>query len=142
MFQLHTSNGQMAVGVYPPPLATKVRDWCVEAMAAYRQAEAADRSSLGRELAARVLALTGQLVEPGAIQVDRQSQTASVAVGTAWFRLRRGELCLVRTCVYCGVDRLESAAIQDQVDLGHALSIWEPRCEECGVEDEDWTYSF
>ena len=142
MFQVHNSNVQMVVALYPTLPTTKARDWCRKAVAAYRKAEPAHRSSLGRELAARVLALTGQPVEPGVIRLDRQSQTAFVVVGTVRFQLRRRELRLVRSCVYCGVRSLESAAIDDLVDLGHALSVWEPRCEDCGVEDEDWTYSF
>jgi hypothetical protein len=142
MVQVHSTDVPSSTRSYPPSTTTPVRDWRAEAVAAYRQAETADGAGLRRELVARVLDLTGQAVDPGLIQLERTSQTATVAVGAALFQLQCTTLRLVRCCVSCGVRRFESAAIRDRVDLGHALTVWEPRCAGCGVEDEDWTYSF
>ncbi len=144
MLKVHSSDMQLSMRSNPTTTTAtvKVRGWREEAVAAYRRSEPTGSSSLHQELTTRVLELTGQLVEPGAIQLDRMTQTASVAMGDVWFRLRGRELCLVRPCVHCGAGRFESAAIHNLVDLGHALAVWEPCCERWCVEDEDWTYSF
>ncbi len=142
MFQVHSSDLQPAMRSNPTVTTTMVRDWREAAVAAYHRSEPTDSSSVRQELITRILELTGQRVEPGAIQLDRTTQTATVAVGDLWFQLRGRELCLVRPCVHCGAGRFESAAIHDLVDLGHALAVWEPCCEGWCVDDEDWTYSF
>ena len=142
MFQRYSSAVQLPVRSDPTPTSTHARDWREEAIPAYRRSEPTGSSSLHHELTTRVLELTGQLVAPGAIQLDRTTQTATVPVGDLWFQLRGRELCLVRPCVHCGAGRFESAAIHDLVDLGHALAVWEPCCEGWCVDDEDWTYSF
>jgi hypothetical protein len=97
---------------------------------------------LRRDLTDRVLELTGHVVESRSISIDRGSRVATAVVGGVVFRLRCRELSLVRLCIYCGVRHFASAAIHDRVDLGHALAVWEPRCTECGADDEDWTHSF
>ena len=142
MFQVHSGDTQWSLRPNPTATTRKVRDWRAEAAAAYHRSEPTDSSSLRQELTTRVLELTGQLVEPGAIRLDRTTRTATVAVGDMWFRLRGRELCLVRPCVHCGARRFASAAIHDLVDLGHALAGWEPCCEGWCVDDEDWTHSF
>ncbi len=75
-------------------------------------------------------------------EIDGEARVATAVVGGAVFRLRRGDLFLVRPCVYCGVRSFESSPVHDLVDLGRALSVWEPRCVGCEAEDEDWTHSF
>ncbi len=142
MFQGHSSEMQPSMRSNPTVTTTMVRDWREAAVAAYHRSELTDSSSVRQELITRILELTGQRVEPGAIQLERTTQTATIAVGDLWFRLRGSELCLVRPCVHCGAGRFESAAIHDLVDLGHALAVWEPCCEGWCVDDEDWTYSF
>ena len=142
MVQVQSSDMQPSMHSNPTAMTTKVRDWREEAVAAYRRSEPTASSSLRHELTTRVLELTGQLVEPGAIQLDRTTQTATVAVGDMRFQLRGREVCLVRPCVHCGAGHFESAAIHDLVDLGHALAVWEPCCEGWCVDDEDWSYSF
>ncbi len=142
MLQVQSSDMQPSLRSNPTVTTTKVGDWHEEAMVAYCRSEPTDSSSLRQDLTTRVLQLTGQLVESGAIQLDRTTQTATVAVGDMWFQLRGRELRLVRPCVHCGARRFESAAIHDLVDLGRALAVWAPCCEGWCVDDEDWTYSF
>ncbi len=130
------------MGSSSAPAGAKVLDWREEAVGAYRQSKPQAIDRLRRELADRVLELTGQAVESRAIYVDPGARRAIAVVEGVVFRLRCRELFLVRPCVYCGVRHFESAAIHDLVDLGYALSVWEPCCEGCGLEDEDWTHSF
>ncbi len=141
MFQVPSREMQPSMRSTPTATTMKVRDWREEAVTAYRRSEGTASSAV-HELTTRVRELTGQLVEPGAIQLDRTTQTATVAVGDLWFQLRGRELCLVRPCVHCGAGRFASAAIHDLVELGHALAVWEPCCEGWCIDDEDWTYSF
>ena len=141
MFQVQSSDLQPSMRSNPTVTTMKVRDWREEAVAAYRRSEPTGSSSLCQELTTRILELTGQRVEPGAVELDRTTLTAIAAVGDMWFQLRGRELCLVRPCVHCDTRRFERA-IHDLVDLGHALAVWEPCCEGWCVDDEDWTYSF
>ncbi len=142
MFQVHSSVMQLAMCSNPTGTTTKVPDWRQAAVTAYCRSEPTDSFSLCQELTTRILDLTGQLIESGAIHLDRTTQTATGAVGDMWFQLQGRELRVVRPCVHCGAGRFESAAIHDLVDLGRALVVWEPCCEGWCVDDEDWTYSF
>lgn len=116
--------------------------WQAAAVAAYQRSTRTDPMALADALAARVLALTGQHVERSRIHVGVDDQLAGVAVDSAWFRICRGMLCLVRPCVYCGVRRFTSPPIDDLGDLGYAVAIWEPRCADCMVNDEDGNHSW
>ncbi len=136
MLQLH-SNDRRSKTLYSRTASAKLRDWREEAIAAYSRAEREDIDGLRQELASRILELTGCAVKPGSVYVDRGTRTATASAAGGLFRLRGGELLLVRPCVYCGVRRFESSQVRDLADLGHALSVWEPRCEGCGLEDED-----
>ncbi len=51
------------------------------------------------------------------------------------FRLRRGELVLLRPCAECGLGHYENPAIGALADLGYALSAWQPACPNCAPED-------
>ncbi|HZG69839.1 MAG TPA: hypothetical protein VEZ12_24115, partial [Herpetosiphonaceae bacterium] len=117
MFQVHSSDMQPSIRSNPTGTTTKVGDWREQAVAAYCRSEPTASSLLFQELTTRVLELTGQRVDLGAIQLDRTTQTATVAVGDMQFQLRGRELCLVRPCVHCGARRFVSAAIHDLVDL-------------------------
>ena len=126
----------------PWPAAVRSLSWQAAAVMAYRQAECTDIDRRRRELTSRILELTGQSVEVGAIYVDAGTRTATVALGDVVFQLRHSELFLVRPCVQCGGGRFTSATIDCAVDLGHALAVWEPRCAGCAWDDEDWSHSF
>ncbi len=131
-----------SMGSCSVPVAVKVLDWREEAVGACREAELQDTDRLGQDIAHRLLGLTGQTVGSRSTYIDREARMATAVVGGVVFRLRRGELFLVRPCVYYGVRSFESSPVHDVVDLGRALSVWEPRCTGCEPEDEDWTHSF
>jgi hypothetical protein len=58
-----------------------------------------------------------------------------VALDGIVFRLRQGELVLLRPCPECGLGHHESPAIGTLADLGYALSAWQPACQNCAPED-------
>ena len=112
-------------------------DWRETAIAAYQAAERDDVVTLRAALTSRVLAFTGYLVPPTSIFVDRETRTATVALDGVVFRLRRGDLMLVRACASCATGELESTPLVTLPDLGHALANWEPRCGNCPEGDAD-----
>ena len=53
------------------------------------------------------------------------------------FVQRRDNLVLVRPCDYCRLGEFESMPLEQLSDLGHALAVWEPRCDRCPEGDAD-----
>ncbi len=117
-------------------------DWETQAITAYTQAAHQATDQLCQELTAQLLQLTGHTIDPHSIYRAPDSNLATVRLGTALFRLHNHTLHLVRPCLDCGVGALESPAIRCCSDLGYALAYWEPRCERCGEDGEDWTWSW
>jgi hypothetical protein len=111
-------------------------DWRAGSVAAYQQAHSQKIASLGAELALRVHSLTGRSLAPQSIFVDREAEMASAVVDGTVFRLRSGQLVLVRRYAECGDQQFESAPLVRQADLGYALSAWQPQCAERQAEDE------
>jgi hypothetical protein len=79
--------------------------------------------------------LTGRRLAPAAIYVDPDTAAATAAVDGMVFRLQRQDLVLMRPCVYCGQGLYASPPINNLLDLGYALDVWEPRCPDCQPED-------
>ncbi len=117
-------------------------DWEARAIAACTQAERQRTEQLCQQLTAQILELTGQTINPDAIYTDTAATVATLVLGTVTFRLRSHGLHLVRPCLCCGIGHFESAIIRNCSDLGYALSRWDPRCEQCREDDEDWTCSW
>jgi hypothetical protein len=109
--------------------------WHSRAVEAYRQAESEEIAALQAQMVARVAALIRRDIEAESVYVDRAERTATVAVDGVVFRLRRGELALLRPCAECGIGRYESPAVRTLADLGYALSAWQPTCPSCQPED-------
>jgi hypothetical protein len=87
------------------------------------------------DLIARIAALTGHTLAPESVYVDRAARMATVTLDGIVFRLRRGELVLLRACPECGLGHYESPAIGTLADLGYTLSTWQPECRNCAPED-------
>lgn len=121
---------QPSITLLPPP-----SDWRAQAVAAYERGREDRDEALRRALARRVRALTGQVVPPERIWVDRVAQTAGVALDGALFRLERGQLVLVRPCALCGIGQIASPPLDTPADLGYALSEWQPRHPACAPDD-------
>lgn len=119
-------------------------DWQADAVEAYRRAEHDDATALRSGLIRRVAVLTGRIVSPDEIFLDRAGRQATVAVDGVVFRLERGELVVVRQCTSCGMGAIASPPIDSRADLGYALAAWEPRCDQDALDDEeeDRTYSW
>jgi pimeloyl-ACP methyl ester carboxylesterase len=109
-------------------------DWRTRALAAYQWTRGQALDRMRGEVAAQIHRLTGQAVEPEAISVDRDAHIAWVTIDGVCFQAHGRRLVVVRPCVRCRARHLESAAIADEADLGHALWVWEPRCQNCAVE--------
>jgi hypothetical protein len=118
-----------------PRVISRPQTWHSRAVQAYRQAEREEVAALQAEMVSRIAALIRRDIEAGAVYVERAEQTATIAVDGVVFRLRRGELVLLRPCAECGVGRYESPAIRTLADLGYALSAWQPACQSCQPED-------
>jgi hypothetical protein len=127
----HGLAGRLATDYLP---AAPARDWQVEAVAAYDDAEAQERP-LASALAARIYTLSGRVVAPEAIFVDAAAGRAAVVVDGVTFRMRNGQVVILRPCHECGLGHLESAPLATRADLGYALSGWEPRHAGCEAED-------
>ncbi len=119
--------------------ASQIRstNWRMAAIAAYHATERDEVVTLRATLASRVLAFTGYLVPPTSIVVDHETRAATVALDGVVFRLRRGDLMLVRPCASCATGELESTPLLTLADLGQALASWEPRCAHCPEGDAD-----
>lgn len=122
--------------------APQAPDWRIAAIAAYREIERDQIAAMRHNLAARVQALTGFLIAPDSIHVDRDTHTATATLDHVRFRLHHGNLILLRPCTLCGLGEFESMPIEELADLGHALAVWEPSCAHCPVGDVDDATSY
>lgn len=91
--------------------------------------------NMRRQLAKRVFALTGRVLQERAIVENVAAQRVSALVDGVLFRLRGNELVIVRPCAYCGTGHFESAAIASRADLGYKLVTWKPFHDECAPSD-------
>ncbi len=117
------------------------RAWAASATAAYKRLAQEKTSVLQAQLASLLLSLTGHEVMAGSKWADGVGRMAMAKLDGHTFCLRGGELTLLRKCTYCGVRSFDSSSIHTVEDLGRALA-WEPCCEGCELEDEDWSYSW
>jgi hypothetical protein len=112
-------------------------DWQDAARSAFRETERDAVAAMRASLASRVLALTGSRLSAALIYVDSDAREATAALDNVIFRLRNGNLMLVRPCSVCGQGQFESMPLEELSDLGHALDVWEPTCAHCPLGDED-----
>jgi hypothetical protein len=92
-------------------------------------------AELRADMAARLLALTGQVVSPETIFVEPHTRTAVTVIDGLVFRLVQDELTLMRSCAHCGTGQFVSPAIAGNFDLGYALTDWEPLHADCAPDD-------
>lgn len=119
---------------YGPEAAVEARDWQADMIAAYQ--ETLDQARpLAMALAARVYALAGRVVDPESVFVDQEAGRAVAVVDGVIFRMRNGQVTILRPCAECGIGQIESPSITTRADLGFALSGWEPRHAGCEPED-------
>jgi hypothetical protein len=119
-----------ALGVVQAP------SWQKKAVEEYEGSFSNGRGDLRVDLAARLLALTGQPISSQDSYADPDGRLAVADVDGEMFRLwRRGRedrfMTLVRPCTYCGTGRFESPEIASVEDLGYALSAWRPFHVDC-----------
>jgi hypothetical protein len=110
--------------------------WQAAAVGEYEQSLPVRHADLRTQLAARILALTGQQISSEEIYSDGCLAVAGVDGVT--FRLHHDSLMQVRPCTYCGTGQFEGPKISSLSDLGYALSAWRPLhedCEEYSAED-------
>lgn len=124
----------MAATYAEPEPSAAVYDWQASVVAAYREAQEQERP-LAVALATRIYTLAGRAIAPESMFVDREAGLAVAAVDGMVFRMRRGQVTILRACQECGVGRVESQPLFTRADLGYALSAWEPRCAGCEEED-------
>ncbi len=117
------------------PAAASFLRWHAAAMTTERHAAGMPMDHLRRDLASRILELTGHAVTHGTIAIDAGTRKATVALGELVFQLRGTALVLLRHCVQCGGGRLASPAIEDGGTLEYARGGWEPRCAGCSMAD-------
>ncbi len=126
--RVHRSRPQRTSG-------TRDTAWQARAAAAYRQARPAMSAEMRADMAARLLALTGQAIAPEMIFVEPHTGTAVTVVDGVVFRLAQGALLMVRPCAHCGTGQFVSPAIAGNADLGYALTEWEPLHPCCAPDD-------
>jgi hypothetical protein len=119
---------------YLPAAPAEGRGWQADAVASYQAALDQERP-LATTLAARIYTLSGRVVSPEAVFVDHEAGRAAVVVDGVTFRMRAGQVVILRSCVECGLGHIESAPLATRADLGYALSAWEPRHPGCEEED-------
>ncbi len=115
--------------------------WAAQATAAYKRRNKQGASGLQAQLASRLTSLTGGKVAAGSVWADDAGEMAMAKLDGHTFRLRGEELTLLRSCKYCGIPSFDSPSIRTVEDLGRALA-WEPYCQACEPDDEDWSYSW
>lgn len=132
---------QRARGAMGQPIARRrtgapaTYDWRASAVAAYQQIRGSASFRLQEGLATRLQVLTGRAIAPETIFVDPDADLSVAVVDGVIFRMRQGQVRLLRPCAECGVRQVESHALVSRADLGYALSDWEPRCPDCQPED-------
>ncbi len=115
--------------------------WQVAAVEEYEESLQPLDSRLRRDMASRVLALTGHSVAPASIYVDAQARLAVTSVDGIVFKLLKDNLVVLRSCVHCNCCQFASMPITNRAELGYMLTEWEPRCATCQPEDSDyWIY--
>lgn len=116
--------------------------WQIEALEAYEKSLQPLEVHLRSNMAARVLALTGRRIAPGAIYADAMNQVAVATVDCIVFKLLKENLVILRPCVRCGCCQFASMPVTNRAELGYVLSEWEPRCASCQEEDSTcWIYT-
>src|SRR5690349_6241004 len=90
---------------YGVEASAEPRDWRADALAAYQQTREQERP-LAMALAARIYALAGRVVDPEAVFVDRVAGQAVVVVDGVTFRMRNGQVHILRQCAECGTGHL------------------------------------
>ncbi len=115
--------------------------WTENATVVYKRLVEEKTSGQQAEIAALLISLTGHEVMAASIWADGVGRMAMAKLDGHTFCLRGEELTLLRKCTYCGVRSFDSPSIRTMEDLGRALA-WEPCCEGCEPEDEDWSYSW
>jgi hypothetical protein len=116
--------------------------WQTEAIEEYEESLQPLEVRLRRDMASRVLALTGHEVSPDAIYADPAGRVAVTTLDGVLFKLIKENLVVLRPCVQCGCCQFQSMPITNAAELGYALSEWEPRCPDCAPEDSDcWLYT-
>lgn len=118
------------------------QDWQAQVHEAYRQDAASHSLKLRADMAGRIATLIGSPISVDAIYVEPESRVATAKVDGVLFRQRGQNLVVVRPCSYCGTGRYESQPVTSQVELGYALSAWQPACEGCEPEDSADEYSW
>lgn len=125
-----------------PRVKVEPQDWQAQVFEAYRQEAASHFPKLRADMAGRIATLTGSPISVDAIYVESESRVATARVDDVLFRQRGQDLVVVRPCSYCGTGRYESQPIRNHVELGYALSVWQPACEGCEPEDPADEYSW
>ena len=124
-----------------PEAPAVVYDWQGGVVAAYLEAQERERP-LAVALATRIYTLAGRAIAPESVFVDHEAGLAVAVVDGVTFRMRRGQVTILRACRECGAGRVESQPLVTRADLGYALSVWEPRCTGCEEEDSaNWLES-
>ena len=125
---------RMAATYAEPEAPAGMYDWQASVIASYLEAQEQERP-LAIALATRIYTLAGRAIAPESAFVDREAGLAAAVVDGVTFRMRRGQVTILRACQECGVGRVESAPLATRADVGYALSAWEPRCAGCEEED-------
>lgn len=124
------------------PLIALTHTWQTAAVAEFTGTADASSRLLRRQLAQRVVALTGRVLREQMVEVDTVARRATALVDDVLFRLHDNELVVVRPCAYCGTGLFESEPITTQSDLGYSLSAWEPYHNTCepadAADDVSW----
>ncbi len=115
--------------------------WAADATAAYKRLTEESTAGARAQLASLLISLTGHEVTAGSIWADGEGRIAMAKLDGHTFCLRGEELTLLRSCTYCGVRSFNSPRLRTVEDLGRALA-WEPCCDGCEPDDEDWSYSW
>ena len=114
----------------------KAKRWKARTVEEYERSRPDRRARLQTDLAARLLSSTGRSISLESVYVVTDGRFAVAGVDGETFRLySQGDLVLSRPCAYCGTGSFESPRIDDQVDLGYALSAWHPLHEDCADYD-------
>jgi hypothetical protein len=115
--------------------------WQMEAIEEYEESLEPLEVRMRRDMASRVLALTGHRLMPDAIYADARSRVAVATVDGLVFKLMKENLVILRACVQCNCCQFASMPITNRAELGYMLTEWEPRCSTCQAEDSEyWIY--
>lgn len=134
-YDLSTTPAGAVTGTSSAAAETVAPGWKAGAIASYQQHWMRDEATLRRAFARHLHQLIGREIDQAMIWVDSARRGATARIDGVQFRYDGTQVMLVRPCELCESGSFTSPALASPVDVGYALSAWQPRHPQCQPDD-------